>query len=192
MIYSLCIYNRRSKRFLPRCYGNVKESKVTGWFARRTKMGHKLLLHFHNYAVAFIFAMVLASYAWFASLANYINSTKDNLIIFLYPFLLIAVVLFHGKYRETGKTTIEQSMSKAIMLYGLSVCMAASIICIGRISPGSAITKYFALEQAVIYNGVVLHGVNYSNTRTLHRIILFSTVLYFLGAAISLFSMYRW
>lgn len=182
MIYSVCLYNNQKDFFFLRSCADIKDRRAVHRPGIFLWIGYKLLWYFHNYALSFISITTMATYAWFIAAIKYINSsTALSCTDWACPFLLAALIVFYEKYRGSSKAPFRQCIWKISCLLGLSLAMCSLMGLIIPKAPESPFVKYFVLEEAFIYNGVLLHSVNYSNIKKLQKVIISSAVLYFLG-----------
>lgn len=183
MIYSLCSYNNPKEFFLPQKYSKKKESGYRNELYTIPQIGYKLLWCFHKYAILFISISTVTIYAWFLSIVSHINNrTAPNYLELVYPCVLVALVIFYEKYRGErveGKA-LKNAILKTSILLGVFALMCLSIALIVRLYPDSMFIKYFILEEAIIYNNLLLYSINYSNTKILKKITISTGIMYFL------------
>lgn len=177
MLYSLLMYKPK-KDTLPLYYVNRKTPKSSSWFYTRTPMGYQIITYLHKYAVVFLPIMVLIVYTWFTLIANYVNTIQYNMLLLAYSVPLAVIVFFHGKYRETNDCTVIKCVQKTLALKGIGLCIGACIVFIDQIGCKGSFMKYFILEESVVYTGIILHSIDYSNKTAFNRFLTGATVLY--------------
>ncbi|KAH9386577.1 uncharacterized protein NEMAJ01_1473 [Nematocida major] len=183
MIHKMCMYKER-KHLLPAHYKNRAGQKTSRWFYTRTPWEYQVLFCLDRYAPVFVSILIFSGYSWFVAVLNYMNTLQNNAVILLYGCGLAYIVLFHEKYREASPSW-ERGVKRAFLLQAVGIVIALGIAAVSRINPGSSFTKYFILEEAVLYAGIILYSINYSNTILVKRALIAATALYSLKAGIS-------
>ncbi|KAI5144585.1 hypothetical protein NEPAR07_1163 [Nematocida parisii] len=123
--------------------------------------------------------MCIVSYAYIAILNTYRSTLEYNLsIISVVLIILYLQIIFHNRNTEMTRITAVNSLKRTVLLLLIGKCVEYSVQCISKIDKSSRILLYLEAEQSVVYAGMILYSLSYSDMSAHWRVLLSTSAVY--------------
>ncbi|KAI5166141.1 hypothetical protein NEIRO03_0994 [Nematocida sp. AWRm78] len=123
--------------------------------------------------------MCIVSYAYVVILNTYRNTLEYNLsIISVVLIMLYLQIIFHNRNTEMTRITAVNSLKRTVLILLIGKCIEYSVQCISSIDKSSPILLYLGVEQSVVYTGMVLYSLGYSDMSAYWRVLLSTSAVY--------------
>ncbi|KAI5135162.1 hypothetical protein NEAUS06_1401 [Nematocida ausubeli] len=186
MIY-LQYTHRYKKCILPLSHEKSKRKMCSYSKGKEIPWGYQIRMHLYNHEYIFIGGASFFAYACITTLAHYTNTLKSNLIVLsMGTLLFLFQIVFHNKTANISVETVRKSLRSTAELMCAGSCISCGVSYVRGINSISEIVKYLEFEEALVYLGLILNSIGYTNMRVYMRILFVGTALYALKIALYL------